>query len=51
VSKFVLPGAHFIQAASFWLDAREAPEGMSRTVTVAAGQTVAGIELTGAPER
>jgi hypothetical protein len=49
--KFVRPGEHFIQVAPFWLDARQAPEGSSRTVTVAAGQTVADIELKAAPER
>ena len=49
--KFVRPGEHYVQVAPFWLEARQAPEGTSRTVEVEAGQTVAGIELKAAPER
>jgi protocatechuate 3,4-dioxygenase beta subunit len=49
--KFVRPGEHFIQVAPFWLDAGQAPEGTSRTVTVDAGEAVAGIELRAAPGR
>jgi protocatechuate 3,4-dioxygenase beta subunit len=37
--KFVRPGEQFIQVAPFWLDARQAPEGTSRTVTLAPGES------------
>jgi len=36
--KFVRPGEQFIQVAPFWLDAREAPRGTSKTLTLLAGQ-------------
>jgi hypothetical protein len=43
--KFVRPGEQFIQVAPFWLDARQAPEGTSRTETLAAGEAKAGVDF------
>jgi protocatechuate 3,4-dioxygenase beta subunit len=37
--KFIRPGEQFIQVAPFWLDARQAPEGTSRTLTLTPGET------------
>ena len=47
----VRPGEQFIQAAPFWLDAASAPGGSSRTLTLVAGETASGIELTAQPPR
>ncbi len=47
----VRPGEQFIQAAPFWLDASSAPGGSSRTLTLVAGETTAGVELTAQPPR
>src|SRR5262249_20419817 len=49
--KFVRPGEHYVQVAPFWLEAKQAPEGTSQIVSVAADQTVADIELRAAPPR
>ena len=37
--KFIRPGEHFIQTAPFWLDAREAPDGTSRAVSLTSGES------------
>jgi protocatechuate 3,4-dioxygenase beta subunit len=43
--KFIRPGENFIQVAPFWLDARQAPEGTSRTVTLAPGESSDAIDF------
>ena len=43
--KFIRPGEHFIQVAPFWLDARQAPEGTSRTVTLTPGESKDGVDF------
>ena len=42
--RFIRPGEHFIQVASFWLDAREAPEGTSRALTLTPGESKDGVD-------
>jgi len=37
--KFIRPGEHFIQVAPFWLDARQAPKGTSRVLTLKEGES------------
>jgi hypothetical protein len=41
--RFIRPGKHFIQVAPFWLDARQAPEGTSRPLTLAPGESKADV--------
>ncbi len=43
--KFMRPGEHFIQVAPFWLDPRQAPEGTSRVITLAHGETKDGVNF------
>jgi protocatechuate 3,4-dioxygenase beta subunit len=43
--KFIRPGEQYIQVAPFWLDARQAPEGTSRTVTLEEGQVEGGVDF------
>jgi beta-lactamase regulating signal transducer with metallopeptidase domain/protocatechuate 3,4-dioxygenase beta subunit len=43
--KFIRPGEQFVQVGPFWLDAREAPEGTSHTLTLAQGESRAGIDF------
>ena len=43
--KFIRPGNHFIQVAPFWLDARQAPEGTSRAVTLTPGESKDGVDF------
>jgi protocatechuate 3,4-dioxygenase beta subunit len=43
--KFVRPGEHNIQAAPFWLRAKNAPDGTSVRVKAEAGQTTADVKL------
>ena len=43
--KFVRPGEHFIQVAPFWLNARDAPRGTSKTLTLASGHIETGVEF------
>ena len=38
-------GEQFIQVAPFWLDAKQAPPGSSRMVTLKAGETEEGVDL------
>ena len=48
--KFIRPGEQFIQAAPFWLDPAQAPNG-SESVELKAGELLEGIELQAVPER
>jgi len=43
--KYVRPGEQFIQVAPFWLDAKEAPEGSSQTLTLAPGKSKDGVNF------
>jgi hypothetical protein len=43
--KFIRPGEQFIQVAPFWLDARQAPEGTSHTLTLQPGETKDGVDF------
>jgi len=43
--KFVRPGEQFIQVAPFWLDARDAPDGTSHTLTLAPGKSTDGVDF------
>jgi protocatechuate 3,4-dioxygenase beta subunit len=43
--KFIRPGEQFIQVAPFWLDARQAPEGTSRTLTLEPGEREEGVDF------
>jgi hypothetical protein len=43
--KFIRPGEQFIQIAPFWLDAREAPEGNTRVLTLARGELKEGVDF------
>lgn len=43
--KYVRPGEQFLQVAPFWLDARQAPAGSSRTLTLAPGETKVDVEF------
>jgi protocatechuate 3,4-dioxygenase beta subunit len=43
--KFVRPGEHFIQVAPFWLDAEQAPNGTSNTLTLKQGETQEGVDF------
>ena len=43
--KFIRPGEQFIQVAPFWLDARQAPDGTSRTLTLKPGESKAGVDF------
>ena len=43
--RFVRPGEQFIQVAPFWLDARQAPGGTSKTLTLSAGETKTGVDF------
>jgi Carboxypeptidase regulatory-like domain len=43
--KFIRPGEHFIQVAPFWLDARQAPEGTSRVLTLKQDESNGGVDV------
>ncbi len=43
--KFVAPGEHYVQAAPFWLDPTEAPEGSTQVVAAAVDAPVKGVTL------
>ncbi len=43
--KFIRGGEQFIQVAPFWMDVRQAPEGTSRTVNLAPGETKDGVDF------
>ena len=43
--KFVAPGEHYVQAAPFWLDPAEAPEGSTQVVVAAVDAPVEGVTL------
>jgi beta-lactamase regulating signal transducer with metallopeptidase domain/protocatechuate 3,4-dioxygenase beta subunit len=47
--RFVRPGEHYVQCAPFWLYAQEAPEGTTRIVKLAAGETRTGVDLKAPP--
>jgi hypothetical protein len=48
---FIRPGEQHIQAAPFWMSVEHGPKDATKTVTLDAGQTVAGIKLIGHGER
>ena len=43
--KFIRPGEQFVQVAPFWLDARQSPGRTSRTLTLAPGESVDGVDF------
>jgi len=43
--RFLRPGEQFIQVAPFWLDARQAPAGMSHSVKLSGGETKEGVDF------
>jgi protocatechuate 3,4-dioxygenase beta subunit len=43
--KFIRGGEQFIQVAPFWIDGRQAPDGTSRTVNLAPGETKGGVDF------
>jgi protocatechuate 3,4-dioxygenase beta subunit len=43
--KFIRPGQQYVQIAPFWGDARQAPEGTSRTLTLSEGEVKDGVEF------
>ncbi len=43
--KFIRPGEQFIEVAPFWLDARQAPRGTSKTLTLSAGEVKEGVDF------
>ncbi len=43
--KYVRPGDQWVQVAPFWLDARSAPRGTSKTVALAPDQVQTGVEF------
>lgn len=43
--KFIRPAEHFVQVSPFWLDARQAPEGTSRTLTLSPDESRAGVDF------
>jgi hypothetical protein len=43
--KFIRPGEHYVQVAPFWGDARQAPEGTNRTLTLSASEVKDGVEF------
>ena len=49
--KFVRPAEQWIQAAPFWLDAKQSPADSTRTLTLVPGQVVEGVTLVAAEER
>ncbi len=49
--KFIRPGEQFVQIAPFWLDARQAPKGTSRTVKLAEGEAREGVDFRAGSDR
>jgi hypothetical protein len=43
--RFVRPGEQFIQVAPFWLDAKQAPPGTSRPLTLEPSESRDGVEF------
>ena len=50
-SKFVRPGENCVQAAPFWLLAKDAPPGTATVVTTKASEVSEGVDLIAQPER
>jgi hypothetical protein len=48
---FIRAGEQYIQVAPFWLDAKDAPEGTSRRLTLKQGETKSDVELRAQPPR
>jgi len=48
--KFIRPGEQYIQAAPFWLDAAQAPAGVTQMLELTAGEVAENVELVAGPE-